>query len=461
MAHVLVKNLSANSFGQVVHVINNVLLVPLYLASWGVERYGEWLVLVAVPAYFMATADAGFVPVCGNDMTMEFARGRRGEVLKIFQSGWIFTSALSVVVVGGVGGTAGIMGINRLLGLMTITRGEAECALLCLLLLWLLNFQQGMVQVALRAVGRYAEGTFAVNAAGLLEAGAVAVGLLLGGGPAAVAAILLAIRLGTIAMTALLLRHHAPWLRHGVAKASWSEIKRLLTPSVIYLAFPAGNAAMLQGVTLILNHALGSAAVALYVTTRTLARFVTQLISLTSWASWPEISRQYGAGRSDLLGEFLTHGTQLAAILGASFALVVNAGARFIFAIWTDGRIEADRRLVALLTLAAVATTLRAFPDTIIKATNRHMRYGGWYLAASVAAAVAVYPATLVMNVAGAAVAVAVGEIALLVLSASTAKTLIGEGWAPLRRVLTTRPPIERLFQRPGSVQNVPAGPGP
>ena len=89
MAHVLVKNLSANMFGQAVHLVSTVALVPLYLAAWGVDLYGEWLVLIALPAYFMATADAGFVPVSGNDMTIKFAQGRRGEMISIFQSAWV------------------------------------------------------------------------------------------------------------------------------------------------------------------------------------------------------------------------------------------------------------------------------------------------------------------------------------------------------------------------------------
>lgn len=459
MAHVLVKNVSANAFGQVVHVVNNLALVPLYLACWGVNLYGEWLVLIAVPAYFMTTADAGFVPVCGNDMTMEFARGRRDEVKRIFQSGWLFTSALSLVIVGGVGLAAALFGIHHLLHLSAMAPTEARHALLCLLLLWTLNFQQGMVQVALRAIGRYAEGTTAVNLVGLVEVCAVAAVLFLGGGPTAIAALLLATRLTAVTAGTLLLRRFAPWLHHGIADARWSEIKRLFYPSIVYLTFPAGNAAMFQGITLILDQTVGPAAVALFATTRTLTRFVCQLISLTSWASWPEISRHYGAGRGDLLGAFLTHGTQLAALLGVGFALAVNAGAPLIFAIWTAGRIEADRPLVALLTLAAVTTTLRAFPDTIIKATNRHVRYGGWYLVASVAAAVAAYPATLLLGVGGTAVAVVAGEIALLTFSMSTALGLIGQGLAPLRRILTTRPPIERLLGHRQGTGDLPAGP--
>lgn len=448
MAHVLVKNFSANTFGYIVLTVSTLALVPLYLTHWGVHLYGEWLVVSALPTYFMATADAGLVPVAGNDMTIKLAQGRRDEVIATFQSSWLFTSALSAFITAGVIGAASIFSIRGLLGLSVMPDSEATAVFICLLVVLLFNIQQGIAQVSLRAIGRFAEGTVANNSIRLLEAAGIAVTLLLGGSPAGVAAVMVICRLGAIVVGLVLLKRYAPWLHYGNALARWSEIRRLLVPSIAAFGVVMGNATMSDGVTLVLNHTVGPAGVALFVTTRTMTRFGIQMISQFSWSSWPEISRHYGGGNTDRLAAFLTHGTQLASIVAAGLAVVFIAGAPIIFAVWTAGRIEPDRGLVALLALGAGATTLRAFPATMLLATNRHVGFAGGYLLICLISVIICYPASLQFHLLGAGGVVAAGEIAVLVLSMTLVLALIGRGLAPLRQILTTRPPIERLFKR-------------
>ena len=45
---------SATLSAQVVNLANSLLLVPLFLANWGVTVYGEWLLLIALPVLRVA-----------------------------------------------------------------------------------------------------------------------------------------------------------------------------------------------------------------------------------------------------------------------------------------------------------------------------------------------------------------------------------------------------------------------
>jgi O-antigen/teichoic acid export membrane protein len=280
----------------------------------------------------------------------------------------------------------------------------------------------------------------------LVEVIATAAALLLGANPAIVATLMVATRLASLLASIIMLQYFAPWLHHGFSRVNATEIRRLIFPSVALLGIPAGNAAMIQGLIIILNHTIGSTGVVLFSTTRTLTRFALQLVSMFTRSSWPEISRLYGAGRADRLGAFLTHGIQIAAVITIGFALTSISGVHLIFKIWTGGRIEADRLLETILMFAVSAAALRGFPDTLIVATNRHTAYSGWFMLICLVGAAASYPASQYFGLIGAATVVAVTEVMLFAISVSLALKQIGQGITPLVGVLTTRPPLDRLL---------------
>jgi O-antigen/teichoic acid export membrane protein len=369
-------------------------------------------------------------------------------VLSLFQSSWLFITLMSIAVVGGLGAALVLFGLGWLFDVSAAAEGDARTVLLLLLAAGLVNFQTSFGASALRATGRMAEATFAFNVASLAESSAIAGALLFRAGPVTVALISLAGRFCAFTINRLLLGHYAPALRYGVAQARWDEIRRLFVPSVTYLFFPAGNAAILQGIVIVLGHTLGPASVAVFSTTRTAANVMVQLTGLFSWASWPEISRQFGLQRRDLVAAYLTHGMQISAIVAAVLGLILIAAAPIIFSVWTAGRVAPDRMLVALLTVASAMRSLHLFPTSILLATNQHVRYGFCYLAICLTVIGLVYMGSRTLDLAGAAAALLAGETAILLLSTAFVLAVVGEGTAPLKRILTTRPPIERLLIR-------------
>jgi hypothetical protein len=60
MFHRISLGLGANLFGQVVTVAIQLLSLPVFLHFWSLSRYGEWLMLSAIPAYLSAV-DVGIL----------------------------------------------------------------------------------------------------------------------------------------------------------------------------------------------------------------------------------------------------------------------------------------------------------------------------------------------------------------------------------------------------------------
>src|SRR5713101_6888616 len=81
----LTRGLGAGLIGHAISLIARVLLPPLFLHAWGVEVYGEWLVLTAMAAY-LVFSDFGGGQYVVNRMTQEFANDDLKALRKTLQT---------------------------------------------------------------------------------------------------------------------------------------------------------------------------------------------------------------------------------------------------------------------------------------------------------------------------------------------------------------------------------------
>jgi O-antigen/teichoic acid export membrane protein len=93
----LVRGLGASALAPLATAAIQLGTVPVLLHSWGAERYGEWLLMFAIPGY-LTLSDAGFGDASGSDMTARVAAGDREGALQTFQSSWAVLTMVSVVL---------------------------------------------------------------------------------------------------------------------------------------------------------------------------------------------------------------------------------------------------------------------------------------------------------------------------------------------------------------------------
>ena len=104
-----------------------------------------------------------------------------------------------------------------------------------------------------------------------------------------------AIRTVGIVVLFRLLVYKLPWISAGITHASWRRIREATRPALAFMAFPAGNALSIQGMTILIGLMLGPVAVATFNPMRTLSRFAYQILDSIKAAVWPELSAAYGA----------------------------------------------------------------------------------------------------------------------------------------------------------------------
>jgi O-antigen/teichoic acid export membrane protein len=375
----VIRSLYATGFGQAVNVLIQLAGVPLFLHFWGVEMYGQWLILSAIPAY-LSMSDFGFASVAANDMTMSVAQGRRDAAVKTFHS----TLAV-ILLAGAISGLASAAIIllqtgPGLLPVSVISGGEMAVLIAAFWGQVVVGLLAALVSAGYRCDGNFAVGTFLGNVVRLGEFVASVACVLVGGGFVAVAVSVLAIRvLGTCALAADV-RRRSRWLSFGVREGSRGEIRRLLRPALAFMAFPVGNALSIQGFILVVGWVAGAPSVVLFSTYRTMTRFPLQVISMIGYSVWPELSRSLGVG-DVALARRLHRGavaSSVLIVLGGEAALFVLAEP--ILHVWTAGQVPFEWGLFLILAAEVVANSVWSTSSVVSVAVNRFEKIAVAYL---------------------------------------------------------------------------------
>lgn len=257
-------------------------------------------------------------------------------------------------------------------------------AILCVLCVYvLLDLQWTVIVAGFRSDGNYSLGThlgnigrFATNASSIVAVACHA-------SPLLVAVTLVVVRLASNWTCQLVLRRKSPWLSYGYRYSSLKVIRKLFRPALAYMAFPAGNAFSLQGMTIVVGATLGPIAVVMFSTVRTLTRFAYQMVDMITNSVWTELAVAFGVGNRQLARNI--HRCACQASLGLSFTAILFLslfGVR-IYGYWTHHQILMDINLFHLLLLEVLANAFWFTSSVVSMACNRHERQAMVYLLAT------------------------------------------------------------------------------
>ena len=437
----LLHAFGATSLGPILTAIIQLVNVPVFLHFWGPNLYGEWLVLSALPVYFGLT-DFGIGSVAGNEMTMLIARGERDSALEVFQSTWLLTTIVSLSFTTVVALGIWSLPIERWLRLAIITRGQVITTLCILCFYVLLDMQWTVMAAGFRCDGNYALGQLIGSIVRLVTNTSAVVAVALHASPVGVALSLVVFRLIGNRAGQLALRRKSPWLHYGYQHARFQVIRKLFAPGVAYLAFPAGNAFILQGMTVIIGSTLGPVAVVIYSTSRTLTRFVYQLVDTVINSVWAEMSAAIGV-KDYLLARNL-HRCACQASLGISLAAVsiLALFGKFIYDIWTHHKVVMDQTLYYLLLLEVLANAFWYASSVVPISCNRHSRQALVYIVSTAASIPMAYFMIRWIGLPGVALSLLAVDIAMIAYVLSNSLTILHDTRGEFFRAMFRAPSL-------------------
>lgn len=362
---------AATGFGRLVGVAYNFFLVPVLLSAWGVQIYGEWVVLSAL-ASMASLSNVGFVQASLSEMILRVSAGEREEAQRVLSTTLVGLLGL-VVVVFAIGLTF-IYSVESttLFGVRSISLGDAKLVVALALASVLAGFFPGALNAPVSAVAGAGISQGVMTFAKLGELVAIIALALAGGGPVAVTAVPVVSALVTCAVFLVLTRKLVPWLKLSLFAFDRATFRRLLHPSLAqFLLFASVNIVAIQLPRILISSIAGAAAVAGYSVAVTYCRSARMLTGVIAQSFLVELSRAYSERKVALTAKLVESICQLGLWVTIVVAVAMLAVAPPLFHIWTHGRILPDIVLLGLLFGGAVIGALSEGYTYLLMGINR------------------------------------------------------------------------------------------
>ena len=383
----LLRGLGATALGPLVTAIIQFASVPCLLHFWGAAKYGDWLILFAIPSY-LTLSDLGFGDASGSDMTMRVVAGDRQGAIETFQSSWVLLSLVSLFMALLAGVVVWQVHWHNWLKLTTLSDRYASAVVLVLGLYILVSQQCGILESGFRCDGNFATGNVGGTVIRVVEcATGTTCGVLTGSLLGAAFVYLISRIIGTITY-GLVLGKESPWLPIGFRFARLSKVKELAAPAFGFMALPLANAISIQGITLLIGSVLGSVAVVQFSTLRTLSRINFQLMTVIAWALWPELSRAFGVGNLRLARTLHRHAYQAGLALSLMTGLALWFFGPVLYSGWIRSAVRFNANTFHILLLVTFVNSLWFTSSVVPMSTNAHHRITVAYVGFSLLAAV-------------------------------------------------------------------------
>ncbi len=333
----VVKGVFSNGLSMIiqrsVRILDQLLLVPFFLTSWGSAYYGEWLTLSIIPSV-LAFSDLGFGSAVSNSFVLAYAAGNKQEAANLRKSGfWIITAS---VVLGAII-TLAVMILGKKYHLFDKSLIDAHSAVMAVAMLMtskLTGFYTQLVEGFFRAARKAAYGSFLGSGHHVIN---IIVGfcVLTAGGDVVdfsfsqlVIAILYTAIYFVIGCRQIDLSGY-------IGRIARSDVKMIAAKGMGYMMTPIWQSIYFQGGTFVVRLTLGPESVAIFNTVRTVCRSVNQMFSIINGSIFPDLQYEYGKGNMLTVHRLFRISVLLSMIIGLLGTIVLMLFGQDVYELWT------------------------------------------------------------------------------------------------------------------------------
>ncbi|HDZ62789.1 MAG TPA: hypothetical protein ENH40_06570, partial [Nitrospirae bacterium] len=284
------KGLGANTMGLGLHLVSRLVFAPMFLKAWGMDIYGEWLILSSVVAYLSLT-DLGGQLYIVNRLTQAYAKNECEEFCRILHTGLALFLILPLVIYLLFISVVVSVQAETYLHISESSHDVVSWVMAILGFQFLFSLPQGLLLGVYRATGMLPRGVMLFNINLGLQILFVIVGLQYGGGMVLVSILQLIPILLVVFYAAHELNRRFP--QFGLLtfrNVSLTEGLSFIKPSMHFLLIQLSQAIAIQGPVLAVGAALGSIQVVVFSTLRTMGNLISQLLGLIARSVWPEMT---------------------------------------------------------------------------------------------------------------------------------------------------------------------------
>lgn len=372
------KNLSASSFGFLIHLGNQVLMVPLFLMVWGVEKYGDWILLTAFTIIF-AMSDAGLGSVTQSQFSIEYNRKDYKKCYSLMTNNIILILCITLIILGCCSVFFEYNNIVKVLGLHVVSASTGVVVVLCSMSSIFVKMLGTVYESVFRAMSLSHRGILIKQLNALTNIVFTIFFLIT---TKSMVNIVISVLLSdiffliyTIVKTYTLFPF-VPYMKY----VNFKIFKEMFTPSFSFLCYPLSNTLIFQGYTYLANFMFGVEIMVIYNTTRTVVYVIKKITIMLNESVQPEYSVAYG--KRDIARMQIMHrkAYSLNCIITLFLVFFILCFGRMIYSIWTNDSIPYSFSLATAFCILICARNFWEPSNTVIIATNCHVRYSIYYL---------------------------------------------------------------------------------
>ncbi len=386
----LVKNYSANTINQILSMANRILLVPLFIYAWGIERYGQWIIITSLVSYLSIT-EFGVGQYVINKLNQLYVKDRLDEYSEYINSGLILflIVPISIFIIIIAIGEFNILNFPQL---SNIKKEEEKLIIYLLALYFLMQIPQGYLTGVYSTFKKYYVGVMLNNLSLFLQILLISVALYMKLGVIEVAIAQTIPVLLTMLLTLYMLRKYYPELNiANLSKANFITLRKIIKPSSFYLKLQVAQMVNVQGIIIIIGMVIGEKAVVIFTTIRTVANILKQFLGLVFYPLMPDITRLEAANDYRLLKELVNFLLRLILISSVIYISILYYYGSHIYMRWLSGNVSYDQILMLLICVQVIINIISSLYGNILTATNKHEIYSVYMLIVSIILVALVY----------------------------------------------------------------------
>jgi O-antigen/teichoic acid export membrane protein len=355
---------SVGMLANVLTLVTNFLIPPLFISAIGAERYGAWLYLFSIPTS-LAMFDLGVSAAFSTEVYQRHVAGELALAARYFKTGVKVIGGLMLTMLGVAG---------ALVAWRYHQQGDVEfhATMLMLCAYVLAGFMSELMSSSFKIAGRYHQ----FQVIGLVSKVAE-IGVLLALIPTndfrLMAAAMLGVRVASICLTLVQATRLAPGLVSG-PWGGFEPFKHLVLPSLMYAVNPLIMFIVLQVPLLVIGPSAGMAAVVAYTTIRTLSRLPLQISSQISFSLYTEYTRLHASGQTQTIARLYRKSQLIIAGLFVAYGAGGLLLGPWVYQLWLKHLPPGFHILFAILLLDAVFESFMRNKICLTSSINQHTR---------------------------------------------------------------------------------------
>ena len=378
----IAKNFIAQLYGIGARMVEQIFLIPFFISFWGVERYGDWIILTAISSFF-TMSNVGLNSATANCFAIAYAQEKYKECQTLLANNYILLFVISFIAILGTFFFVNSFNIVKILGLHVIPRFSANMVFVILIIEVFLLMYTGLLNSIYRARSLASRGTFLDRTAMLLSSISIILGLYL---HLSFECIVLVKIFPTCILLCFKYWDTKRLFKYRISLSLFDKkkFKDLVLPSLSFMCFPIGGSILFQGFTLVVNRFYGVNMMVLFNTTRTMVNFVKSLVNTINFSVEPEFSLAYGKKDYLRMRRIHRYSISLSSVLCLCVTFVLLLLGQYIYEIWTKGQIEFNQSLMFVFMIVVLFDNLWTTSSVTLKATNNHTKLGIFYLLSTI-----------------------------------------------------------------------------